>query len=389
MENLAFAKLMYLEGLKYSNHNTQIDNKFAILNFDLSITTIIIAACLKKNKNIRNEKGKTKYFPGLVEILETFYNNSDLIQRINDLHTLRNSIQHGDIIPSKWDIDRYKVLVREFFNDICSEVYNKGITFESISLSKLLKSSHEQQLMELIEYYMEKECYSHAFNMIIICLLYRYLLIKENIEPESLTRYHQIYVYPYKQRKLHGEIHPLQEQFLLLSTGISESLNIIALGEFYHTMNNIIKREVPEIKLESSSYWIGQMTKYYINIKEDQIKTMYEELNTILFGTENLITHKTNFSAPIIYDVHIENITKSTTDIYFRILSTQPLIDFQLYLNNNIVPYQKEFHINNQHFQLTNLVSKSFYNCRIEVTQQESSEYGKILGYTEFTFETL
>jgi hypothetical protein len=176
-KHLAVAKLIYLEGLKYSKNDNRINNKLAILNFDLSVTNLIIASCYEKRKDTRRKKsGKVKDFPELIENLQKIYDNSDLIHRINDLHDLRNSVQHGANNPSKWDIQRFNVTVREFFDDVCIKVFT-NISFESISFSKLLKSPHEQQLMELIEDYIGQEKFSLVFNLIIICLLYRYQLI--------------------------------------------------------------------------------------------------------------------------------------------------------------------------------------------------------------------
>ena len=389
LEQLAIAKLIFLEGITYSNQSTVISNQLAIVTFDLSAATLIIAVCFEKGKSTRDKRGYTLKWEELIDALkkDCSYENDHSINRIKDLHTLRNSIQHGDEIPHPKRIEQFKVDLREFFDDICIKMYHSKITFESISLSKLLKSSHEQQLMELIECYIDNKKYSQAFNLMIICILYRYSLIIENIYPKSLTKYQQIYSYPYKSQKAMGQTNSVQDQFDLLFTGVTDSIKIIALGEFYYIIKNILKREVPEVNLEDITEWMGKMTERHDDIKEDRIKTMYEELNAFLFGTANMLIMRENLSAPVIYDVYVDSITKTSANIHFKILADLPIINFQFSLNNKKIFNPANFKIENGVFNLTELQNSCIYHCQIEVTQQQG-EYLPILQRAELNFQT-
>jgi hypothetical protein len=101
---LALAKEMYLIGLTHNRNNTRTNRMLTILNFDFAAGTLIISACIQAGLNTRNSKGRIKNFPLLLDELKTIYTNGSVIADISSLHDLRNSIQHGDTIPSDWDI---------------------------------------------------------------------------------------------------------------------------------------------------------------------------------------------------------------------------------------------------------------------------------------------
>lgn len=397
LEKLAFAKIIYLEGLKYSSHNTPIDCKLAILNFDLSITSLIIAVCLDKNENIMKPKSSNiEDFPVLFKLSQKYYNNNDksknLIYQIDALHKLRNSIQHGDVTPSQRDIDRHKVAVRDFFDDICLTVFKQEITFATISLSKLLKSQHEQELMKVIEQYIDEQKFSLAFNMIIICALYRYSLIRENIMPRSLAIYEQIYFIQQPQYELPSNTALiLHGQFQSLYKGISDSLNTLALGEYYHTLNDLLSKSKIQYNLDSPYNWIAHMTEKY-DTTELEIKEIFEELNIVLYGTENLITNKLIIDVPFIYDVHVENITHTSAEINFRVLYKLPITTLKLYLtNDNKITNEYIIDKDDQYYRINKLNPSSKYYGKLEADQQGDPEFGEAISqcFAIFSFETI
>jgi hypothetical protein len=390
MEQLSIAKLIYLEGIKYSEYDSLINNKLAIVNFDLSAATLIIALCYEKGKATRSGSGRTFDWPRLIEVLknECNYKNDHLINRINDLHYLRNSVQHGDDNPGYANVQQYKSILLEFFIDICKKKYRNRITFESISLSKLLKSSDETKLIELLESYINKKVYSKAFNLIIISFLYRYQLIKINIEPKSLLRYAAFYTHPYWQRKSQGHSDPIQDQFEMLSDGLADSRYIISLGEYYYKLIEILQREVPNIDPKYTLAWIGRMTKLNYTIGRDRIIKLYEELNTFLFGTENLVTLKQNNESPIFYDAYIDNITENSAKINFKLFKGHPLDQFEVFLNNQRIPNPNNFNIGDGMFVLDNLSGSTHYECKMYATQ-EAGEFPRTRGDAEFTFDTI
>ena len=392
MKELAIAKLIYLEGIKYSRYDSLINNKLAILNFDLSAATLTMAVCINKGKgkDTLTPKGSTKYFPQLLEVLLTIDNYNDdnqYIFRLNKLHILRNNIQHGDEHPSFSTIEEYKLLIRQFFDDILNKLYSKSISFESISPTKLLKSTNEQILIELVEDLITKINYPRAHNLLIISFLYRYALIRENTTPKSLIHYQQQYVYPYKQRQSQGNIDPLQEQLLSLYNGIKDSLTLIALEEYYYKLNEILKREIPHVELENPDMWISQMTTTNNSIGKDRVERLYEDLCTFLFDTEKLILVKRNYSPPIFYDVYVNNITKTSANINFKVLSILNIIEFQIYLNNNKLN-TTDFTLGKGILELRNLESNKLYTCTIYMTQ-EKGEYCPIQNYAMIPFKTL
>lgn len=94
ISRLALAKEMYIIGLHNAQKNASTSRMLAILNFDFSITTIIVACCIDNNQNPKQKNGRAKRWDELIQSFQIFYNKPTA--DINDLHDLRNSVQHGD-----------------------------------------------------------------------------------------------------------------------------------------------------------------------------------------------------------------------------------------------------------------------------------------------------
>jgi hypothetical protein len=84
------------------------------MNFDFAITAILITCCNEKGQSTKNNKGNMKNWNEIVDAFKPFYANTPMIIDLEALHILRNSIQHGDTIPSTLDIEHQ--IEREFFD---------------------------------------------------------------------------------------------------------------------------------------------------------------------------------------------------------------------------------------------------------------------------------
>ena len=100
MRKLSLAKEMFLVGLFNAGKNTDIDRISTILNFDFSITSIMVACCIDNKQNPKQKNGRAKRWDELMASFTTFYAHPSVITDLNGLHDLRNSIQHGDFVPS-------------------------------------------------------------------------------------------------------------------------------------------------------------------------------------------------------------------------------------------------------------------------------------------------
>ena len=98
---------MFILGVIHKRTNNRISKISSILNFDFAVVALIIAACIKSRQNVMTKKGRTKDWFELLELMQKFYTNKAMLADLTSLHDLRNSIQHGDTVPSDYDIDKY------------------------------------------------------------------------------------------------------------------------------------------------------------------------------------------------------------------------------------------------------------------------------------------
>lgn len=149
VHRLAVAKETYLQGVSRSARNTSADFIAAIVSFDFSAETLIKTVLLDNGVDFKKVEGRT--FSQVMQGLEPFYQNATLLAEIAALHNLCNDVQYSAVVPSSDDVARYLHSLKLFFADICKQVYNDAVTFDSISLALLLDSKIEKIITEQME----------------------------------------------------------------------------------------------------------------------------------------------------------------------------------------------------------------------------------------------
>ena len=387
MKRLSLAKEMFMVGLHNSSKNTDIDRMSVILNFDFSITSIIVASCIDNNQNTKQKDGRVKRWGELIALLGTFYTNQPVITDLKILHDLRNSIQHGDVIPSDSDINRHKKIVREFFDDVCLRVYNGGITYDSISIASLLKSIHEREILLRAEKYIEERKYHLGLYLIQSAALYHYMLIKTNLALPilPLRNYPPHDVDDDNIKKVYDEIDNITDR--------------LAMGQYYIRMKDMLNNAPPfnnfEKQKKFANIWLSQL-KPLENVSLTEAENARTDIYNIMLGTEDMVTEKTIVDTPVVYGCHPTDVTQSSVRVNYGILSNLPLEECELELFYNPrydeairsinLPTQNGF----KDATVDGLSSNTTYYGRIWIRQNPDPEFmdSKFGSHAFFQFKT-
>jgi len=136
MKRLAFAKYLFSVGIEQSK-SSNIQAAAAILSFHDSIEFFLQIA----SEHLNAGGGKREpVFLEYWQILESKLNGSKIPQEVSmrRLHRSRNGLKHGGTIPSKLDIDEFRVLVKAFLEEACQTIFN--LRFGDISLVSYVRS---------------------------------------------------------------------------------------------------------------------------------------------------------------------------------------------------------------------------------------------------------
>src|SRR6266851_2425099 len=133
---LAIAKEMYLQGSYNAAKHSTIGSILAVLNMDYSAETIVKSILIEEGVVIAGES-----FPELCKNLQSRHKKLKLLSAIQDLHKLRNNVQHHGMVPSPQDITRHRNTIRYFFDEVCDVIYDGEIAYDSISLALFIDSS--------------------------------------------------------------------------------------------------------------------------------------------------------------------------------------------------------------------------------------------------------
>jgi hypothetical protein len=291
----------------------------------------------------------------------TFYKNQPTITDLDILHDLRNSIQHGDVIPSDSDINRHKNVVRDFFEDICLYVYGGSITYDSISNASLLKSKHESEILLRAEKYIEEKKYHLGFYLIQTVALYHYMLIKTNLALPILP--HQNYP-PYEVNEDIGKIHD----------ELDNITDRLAMGQYYLRMKDMLNKAFPFFKFEQQKKfayaWLSQLRPLE-NVSSTEAENARTDIYSIILGTENLVTEKTIVDGPVVYGCHVTDITQSSARVNYGILSKLQLEKCELNLHYNP---QYDNIIKSVNLQIQN----GYNDVTVDGLSPDTRYYGKI-----------
>jgi len=181
---------MYIHGAEEARKHSSVSRILAVLNFDYVAETLIKAVLLDKNVKLEKNAGDYKTFPNLINDLRMYYNNASVINEIIALHKARNDIQHNASIPSDQDINRHRLNIRLFFDDICKNIYQSKVTFDSISLAYLVDSKNEIIILTEMETALQKENFADSIMYAKESVQYHKRLMNTNLNAPSIWRQH-------------------------------------------------------------------------------------------------------------------------------------------------------------------------------------------------------
>lgn len=190
LHRFAIAKEMYIHGAEEARKHSSVSRILAVLNFDYVAETLIKAVLLDKNVKLEKNAGDYKTFPNLINDLRMYYNNASVINEIIALHKARNDIQHNASIPSDQDINRHRLNIRLFFDDICKNIYQSKVTFDSISLAYLVDSKNEIIILTEMETALQKENFADSIMYAKESVQYHKRLMNTNLNAPSIWRQH-------------------------------------------------------------------------------------------------------------------------------------------------------------------------------------------------------
>ena len=142
---LSIAKSCPIRGNFHSTRKAISDSILAILNFDFAGETILKAVLLNSGGSIEKKSGGFKNFAELIQDCKTTEFPNIYTEELNNLHKLRNSVQHHCNIPSNQEVLRHNNTIKLFFNkeEICQKAYKNSVSYESISLALFIESESE------------------------------------------------------------------------------------------------------------------------------------------------------------------------------------------------------------------------------------------------------
>lgn len=359
---------MFLIGKIQGQKNTKTGLMLSIMNFDFTITSIIITCCIDKKQNTKNNKGNMKHWIELLDAFKTFYTNANMITDLEGLHILRNSIQHGDTIPSNFDVSRNEKLVKDFFDDICNNVYSGAITYDKISIAKLMKSPHEMEIMGYVEGFIEEKKFDLAMQLIQTLALYHYALVKTNL------------VYPQVPNQMFSTDHNITRSLTDVYGNMDNMMDKLAFGKHYSQLKQIL--EYPnrqrrfDIDKKFPYQWIQELLPSVVSL--DQIENYRILIYDIIFGTEHHLTDKLVVDVPLVYGAYLQEINQNSVIIKFGVLSKLSIDECRIKLfhkNKEVKSYPHIVKKGYNEFILYDIIQGRDYICTITVSQKEDPDF--------------
>jgi hypothetical protein len=384
---MTLAKQMFILGQLEGTKNTKVDRILAILNFDFCVVTLIASACISSKENPKQKNGKAKRWDELLSTLSRFYKNEIMISDLDSLHDLRNAVQHGDTIPSEWDVERFAKLVRSFFDDICNEIYQQSITFDNVSIAQIVKSPHERTLLTHMEEQISKKNYSIAYIFLFTSALYHYMLIRTNLK----IPLDEPYSFGLNPNEINDTL--ARRNIKNLYERMQQIASRLAMGEFYLRTIDLLKKS--ELTLSYAYDSISKLEPLQ-NATFEQIEEDKTTLYGIILGTEHIVTEKEIVDAPIVYGTYSFDITSTNTRINYGILNKLEIenCEAKLYVGWDESQLLKTIELPNtseyRTLELDNLNPNTKYSCIISATQEGDPEFkgNRSVSTTKIKFQT-
>jgi len=165
IKELVVAKSVLLHGISHSMSKDPLSRIIAILHFDYFVEAVLKA--FLRAENISTSKlSKMNLFELLKEADKLwkikFKESLPFRYEIGGLRKLRDQVQHEAHIPSIEDVERYRVIIKDFAYKIFEKEFN--LKFDEVSLSDLIEDSELRQDIKVVEKIINEGEYKEALE---------------------------------------------------------------------------------------------------------------------------------------------------------------------------------------------------------------------------------
>jgi len=135
---LVLAKKLYMHGCRHARNKDVVSRMIAIHNFDNSAEFVAKVAAdhlhlSYKEGNFYSPLGTLKNY-----FREDLSKELSLAKEVEELHKIRNSVQHGGTVPSIETVQRFKDATEQFFREIVTTIFK--LSYGEIYLSMLIEN---------------------------------------------------------------------------------------------------------------------------------------------------------------------------------------------------------------------------------------------------------
>jgi len=288
------------------------DSVLAILNFDFAAETILKAAIVDNGGAVTRSNGSFKNFEEILRDFRLAFSTIS-VHEVDNLHRLRNSVQHSSSIPSQQEVMRHKDTVQIMFDQICTKAYS-NLTYGSISLALFINSENERYVLQKMEEAYADMKYADAVYYGKRAAEYHLLLLRSNLKFPKI-RFNN----PYGIKSDRD----LQE----LGNGIDnvvDALNLVVdklhIGDQYDNLNELLGG-----KISSHSY-----QSYGSDIVRDRINSQNDADNCrnivyeFMTSTQSLLNTK-ELKSPYIFDLYVSHDVSEGSEAQMGFISTSPI----------------------------------------------------------------
>jgi hypothetical protein len=322
---LSIAKELYIRGNFHATRKSISDSILAILNFDFAGETILKAVLLNNGGSIARKNGGFKTFD---EIIQDFKNTFPNIytEEVNNLHKLRNDVQHHCNIPSNQEVLRHNNTIKLFFDEICQKAYSNTISYESISLALFIESESEKLILKNMDDAFQRKEYSDSVYYSKQAAIYHIMLLRESVEAPGLSKFNS-------STFISDDFYPIKDVADTIQ-GIVQKLNWavdrIYLREHYDSIKNLLDGNISQNLSWDTKQKIvrGQSS---LDEAERNRNIVYE----FIVSTQDLIK-KQDLETPFIFDLSVKKTASPKDfDLQVGVISKLPIILSKITIRRN------------------------------------------------------
>lgn len=388
---LSIAKQIYLQGYFHALKNTAVDDITGILSFDQCAEILVKSALLDNNKKINGT------FPELLQKLKDVFSSNNLISEISILHTTRNNVQHSGTIPAHDEVIRFRNSVKEFFSEVCVEIYENKIDFESISMAFLIKGLPVKFIIQEMEKayselnYVDCEYYAKKAVLTHIELLEQNIGFTGSDERNNFLRFEKPWFdigYSFSNRnilddvvsdiqesqnkineKIEDYIEKLHDYLTNLESNFSSIIHHLILGELHSDAINLFGNNFIPIYNKYSSFESTKPTLSDFQIIRNPNATQQNSDNArtlaykIIFSTQNKLSKYFSLGSLFIYDNYIvkdDSKKKLHLGCIFELSNTKYVLGIKDLAGNTVKTMELKHNNGIQVIQLSELKNEEF-----------------------------